>query len=60
MIAVRYKGKFVRVRIGANETEERAMARAWWIALNALDKPVTERECLSHVWANQKYNNMTY
>lgn len=60
MIAVRVKGVFVRVPIGAHESEERAMGRAWWIALNALDKPPLERECLSMIHTNEKYDGMKY
>jgi len=60
--AVRINGKFIRVRVGPHETEERAMARAWWIGTTATvqDKPPAERECLSMIWANEKFDNMKY
>lgn len=58
--AVRIGGRFVRVRVAPNESMERAMSRAWWIANNAVDKPELERECLSMIWANESYNGMTY
>lgn len=58
--AVRINGKFVRSRIAANETEEQAMNRVWWIAEHAVDKPVAERDALSHMHVNVKYNGMSY
>ena len=58
--AVRINGRFVRVRIAPNESMERAMSRAWWIANNVLDKPILERECLSMIWANESYDGMSY
>lgn len=59
-VVVRFKGRFVRVRVGPYESEERAMSRAWWVAHHALDKGVDERECLSMMWANATYDKMKY
>ena len=58
--AVRVNGRFVRVRVAPNESIERAMSRAWWVAVHALDKPTLERECLSMMWANESYDGMVY
>jgi hypothetical protein len=58
--AVRIGGKFVRVSVSPHEANEHATNRAWWIAFNAIDKPIHERECLSHIYINEKYNGMKY
>ena len=62
MISVRMNGKFIRVRIGPYESEDRAMARAWWIGNNPhiQSKSEVERDCLSMIWANEKYDGMKY
>lgn len=57
---VRIDGKFVRVRVAPSESAECAMARAWWIAANVVDKSVHERDCLSYICANEKYTGMKY
>jgi hypothetical protein len=62
MISVRVNGKFVLVRVQPHESEERAMARAWWIGTNPdmINRPVQERECYSCMWANEKFLGIKY
>jgi hypothetical protein len=62
IVAVRMNGKFIRIKKAPYETDDRAMARAWWVAHNpeVQDKPQHERECLSLLWAYEKYDNMKY
>jgi hypothetical protein len=63
-VIIRYLGKIYKIRKSPQESDEKATDRAWYIAKmqhSTLDEMSTfEKETLSHVWANEKYYNMTY
>jgi hypothetical protein len=61
-VVVRSHGKLFKIQKAPFETEERAYDRAWYIAkeLRSHQGSWEEKDCLSHIWANQTYLGMAY
>ncbi len=61
IVIIRYRGKFIKVKKNVHETQNRAFARAWYIAKNCNDSMSDiEKECLSQLYVNEKYMNNKY
>lgn len=63
-VTIRYLGNIYKIRKSPQENNEQAYDRAWYIATNPdpeiKDKDLFEKECLSHIYVNNKYYNMKY
>jgi hypothetical protein len=60
-VCIRHDGKIYKIIKAPQETDEKTIDRAWYIAKNTDNtKNLIEMECLSHMWANHKYYGMTY
>lgn len=63
-VIIRYFGKIYKIRKSPQENNEQGYDRAWYIATNSdpeiKDKDLFEKECLSHMYVNNKYYNMKY
>jgi hypothetical protein len=64
-VSLKYAGKLYTIKKAPYETEEKAYDRAWYICQNLMDEShITmsweTKDCLSHIWANEKYLSMKY
>jgi hypothetical protein len=65
-VTVKYNNKIYKIRKSPQENDEEAYDRAWYIAtMQNRDQSqekvdLLEKECLSHIYVNQKYYNIKY
>jgi len=59
-VIVRSNGHIFKIRKAPYESDEKATDRAWYITKLPDTMSSYEKECRSHMWANEKYYGLIY